>query len=365
MATKKGIKNNRFLNRNMQPKFKRKKLKLKSSNKVTSFLSPFFNKLGNKLQFDKYRIVYSWILFVAIIIFSALTLTREKTVQLQVDGINREVKTHHFLSNMLTEAVAKDEKIDDYRIGPETNVFINNKDKVRMSSKKEIQIFVDGKPAKVITYADNLKEFLGERKDELKTFGDKYSYFVKKYPSHPERVLLKNIKRLDIDLMSKKAHEKKVETKYKVRYINDGKLESGYLYTKQKGVNNIAIKIFETIFLNDKKYKNVTRIKKILQKGQDKIIVRGTKVSGVSSSVWDRLAKCETGGRWHANTGNGFYGGLQFSAPTWRTASRRVGLNIPYAHQASREQQIKAATWLQRNSGWGQWPACSAKLGLR
>lgn len=358
MATKNSKKLNKKLNKSV------KNLN-NYSKKTTSFLSPFFDKLADILKFDRYRLVYSWILFALIIIFSALTLTKEKTIQLKLDGVNREIKTHQFLSSMLTDVVAKEEGYDDYRISKDTNIFLDRTDQVTMSSKKEILIKVDGKTETVITYADNLKEFLDERSNDLKTYGDKYSFFVKKYPTHPERVLLKNIKSLDLELLSKTASEKKVETKYKVKYVNNSKVESGQLYTKQKGINEIAIKIFETIFLNDKKYKKVSHIKKVLRKGQEKIIIRGTKVTGVSSSVWDKLAKCETGGRWHANTGNGFYGGLQFSAPTWRTASRRVGLNIAYAHQASREQQIKAATWLQKNSGWGQWPACSKKLGLR
>ena len=75
---------------------------------------------------------------------------------------------------------------------------------------------------------------------------------------------------------------------------------------------------------------------------------------------FDRLAQCESGGRWNINTGNGYYGGLQFSAATWRS----IGYGgLP--HQASRETQIQAGQKLQARSGWGQWPACSRKLGLR
>lgn len=82
--------------------------------------------------------------------------------------------------------------------------------------------------------------------------------------------------------------------------------------------------------------------------------------SVASGSVWDRLAACESGGNWSINTGNGYYGGLQFSLATWR------GLGAPgYPHQASRETQIAYAEKLLARSGWGQWPACTLKLGLR
>lgn len=79
-----------------------------------------------------------------------------------------------------------------------------------------------------------------------------------------------------------------------------------------------------------------------------------------SGSVWDRLAQCESGGNWQINTGNGYYGGLQFLPSTWRAVG---GTGLP--HQHSREEQIKRAEILLARAGWGQWPACTAMLGLR
>lgn len=78
-----------------------------------------------------------------------------------------------------------------------------------------------------------------------------------------------------------------------------------------------------------------------------------------NGSVWDELAACESGGNWAINTGNGFYGGLQFTLSTWQSLG---GSGLP--SDASREEQIARAEALQARSGWGQWPACSAKLGL-
>jgi resuscitation-promoting factor RpfB len=78
-----------------------------------------------------------------------------------------------------------------------------------------------------------------------------------------------------------------------------------------------------------------------------------------SGSVWDRLAECESGGNWSINTGNGFYGGLQFSLSTWRAYG---GTGMP--HEASREEQIAVAERVQDGQGWGAWPACTAKLGI-
>jgi hypothetical protein len=75
---------------------------------------------------------------------------------------------------------------------------------------------------------------------------------------------------------------------------------------------------------------------------------------------WDKLAGCESGGNWHINTGNGYYGGLQFSLGTWQGLG---GSGLP--SDASREVQIAMGKKLWQTSGWGAWPACTAKFGWR
>ena len=79
-------------------------------------------------------------------------------------------------------------------------------------------------------------------------------------------------------------------------------------------------------------------------------------------SDWDRLAQCESGGNWSINTGNGYHGGLQFSASTWQAFGG--GEFAATADQASREQQNVVAGRTLAQQGWGAWPACSASLGL-
>lgn len=88
--------------------------------------------------------------------------------------------------------------------------------------------------------------------------------------------------------------------------------------------------------------------------------VQQTASSSASGDVWDQLAACESGGNWQINTGNGYYGGLQFTASSWAAVG---GQGLP--HQASKSEQIKRAQMLQASQGWGAWPACSAQAGLR
>jgi LysM repeat protein len=83
--------------------------------------------------------------------------------------------------------------------------------------------------------------------------------------------------------------------------------------------------------------------------------------AAADSGVWDRIAQCESGGNWHINTGNGYYGGLQFSASTWRAYGGTA--YAPTADRASKAQQIAVATKVQRAQGWGAWPTCSARAG--
>ena len=83
--------------------------------------------------------------------------------------------------------------------------------------------------------------------------------------------------------------------------------------------------------------------------------------AAADSGVWDRIATCESGDNWHINTGNGFFGGLQFSASTWRAYGGTA--YAPTADEASREAQIAVAAKVQQAQGWGAWPVCSSRAG--
>jgi LysM repeat protein len=91
------------------------------------------------------------------------------------------------------------------------------------------------------------------------------------------------------------------------------------------------------------------------------LLAAGGSAAAADSGVWDRIAQCESGGNWHINTGNGYYGGLQFSASTWRAYGGTA--YAATADQASKGQQIAVATKVQRAQGWGAWPTCSARAG--
>ena len=78
---------------------------------------------------------------------------------------------------------------------------------------------------------------------------------------------------------------------------------------------------------------------------------------------WDVVAQCESGGNWNINTGNGYYGGLQFSPGTWQAYGG--GAFAGTADHATRSQQIVIAEKVLHAQGWKAWPTCSRKAGLR
>jgi len=80
-----------------------------------------------------------------------------------------------------------------------------------------------------------------------------------------------------------------------------------------------------------------------------------------SSVNWDAIAKCESHGQWNINTGNGYYGGLQFARGTWAGNGGRQ--YAPNAHQATREQQIAVAERVLHGQGIGAWPVCGRRAG--
>jgi hypothetical protein len=90
----------------------------------------------------------------------------------------------------------------------------------------------------------------------------------------------------------------------------------------------------------------------------------GTQVPPVTNSAaWDALASCESSGNWAINTGNGFYGGVQFNQSTWE---RHGGLRYaPRADLATREEQIAIAEITRAVQGWGAWPVCSLRIRAR
>lgn len=345
-----------------------KEIKLNYYNTYKQLIEAIQTKKKIKKVSRQRRVIKLATVFVLFLtIMSVSILSQSKEVKVIIDGKVKEVETNQFISSIFVDKVAQKYHIEEYEYHTSDDFSLKTDSVIVINSLKEIDVKVDGVMKNINTYTNNVEDFIAENEAKLLQGKDKdkYSLYYKTKKSELSDVPLENQQELELFYLSKKVKTKKIVKDYKVKYVETSKLASGSKKVKQKGQDKIYLKEYTTTYLNDKKYSQKVSTKKVIQKGQDKIILLGTKTTAPTGLVWDRLAKCETGGRWHANTGNGYYGGLQFSAGTWKTAASKVGVSAPYAHLASKSEQIKAATWLQKNSGWGQWPHCSAKLGLK
>lgn len=150
-----------------------------------------------------------------------------------------------------------------------------------------------------------------------------------------------------------------------VKEIEDDSMFKGERKVVTEGVSGVRDVTYKIVFRNGKVVRREIVEQDVSKEPTAEVVRVGTKEAVTAnyaggSSVWDRLAQCEAGGNWATNTGNGYYGGLQFSLGTWRANG---GTGMP--HQASRETQIAIATKVRDASGgYGAWPGCASKLGL-
>ena len=146
----------------------------------------------------------------------------------------------------------------------------------------------------------------------------------------------------------------------------DSSMFEGDTETVRSGRDGKRDVVYRLEFRNGKLFATKVITADVLRKPVDAIVRVGTKEQAPTTNfasgntVWDQLAQCESGGNWAINTGNGYYGGLQFNLGTWQSYG-----GTGYPHENSRETQIAIATKVRdANGGYGAWPGCAAELGL-
>jgi uncharacterized protein YabE (DUF348 family) len=135
----------------------------------------------------------------------------------------------------------------------------------------------------------------------------------------------------------------------------DDSMMSGDTETVRQGNDGIRDVTYQLKFRNGEVVKRTVVKQRVLRQPVAEVVKVGTKT--VDTGVWDAIAACESGGNWAANTGNGYYGGLQFNLGTWQANG---GSGRP--DQNSREQQIAVAERVRDASGgYGAWPVCGSR----
>jgi uncharacterized protein YabE (DUF348 family) len=152
-----------------------------------------------------------------------------------------------------------------------------------------------------------------------------------------------------------------------VQEVEDPNAEKGTEVVLDPGAAGERIATYRITIKNGRETARVEIGSKVTKQPKPKVVRIGTKQPPQpiisDGAVWDQLAQCEAGGNWAINTGNGYYGGLQFNKSTWE--ANGGGQYAAYPNEASREQQIAIATKVRDNrGGYGAWPACSRQLGL-
>ena len=252
------------------------------------------------------------------------------------------------------------------------------------TTPKGIQIKVDGQQIEVRSAAATIAELLNAQK--IKLAGD--DRVDPGLDQHPTEGMVITVQRVQIteETVNERIDYKTVETK-------DPELAAGTTKVTSPGKEGEKKVTYRVVTVDGVQESRSAIKEEVITEPVDKQVSVGTKgsapvsnangdsggeggASGGNSggntgapapavsdgSTWDAIAACESGGNWAINTGNGYYGGLQFSYGTWLAYGG--GEYAPTANLATREQQIAIAEKVRAAQGWGAWPACTARLGL-
>jgi len=180
--------------------------------------------------------------------------------------------------------------------------------------------------------------------------------------------------RIEVTRVGVRVERVRVSVPFETIVKHDSSLLEGKVRVKREGDEGAKRVTYQIRTVNGEVAKRTTLKSEWLDRPNPQIEIHGTKDRPTPSSssppdyssgntVWDSLAECESGGNWAINTGNGYYGGLQFNYETWHAYGG--GAYADYPNEASREEQIAIAEKVRdANGGYGAWPGCAAELGL-
>jgi resuscitation-promoting factor RpfB len=287
----------------------------------------------------------------------SIDVTRAITVEVHVDsGVARRVTAPvDSVGDVLREAEMDGLLDGDVRVEPAVHAAIEHGDIVRVSVATPVTVTVDGEDHELATFGEDVEAALFDAGVEVGP-DDIVAPAEHSVLIGPTAITVQRVE------ISEVTEEVRIEREEQRR--EDSSLARGTTRVQQEGRHGLRIDTYQVTEIDGEEVDRDLIDQEIVTEPEPRIVVVGTKAPATTASagggVWDRLARCESGGRWNLNTGNGYYGGLQFHPQTWRSVG---GTGLP--HQHSREEQIRRAQILQQRAGWGQWPSCSRQLGLR
>ena len=285
-----------------------------------------------------------------------VVLNRARPLRLTVDGVDREV---------FVTALSVDEALEQLGFRSDDLVLSASRSErlplggmaLSITTPKDVVLVADGRTQTVTTTAATAADLLAERGITLSAT-DRLSVY-------PGQALLD---RMRLQVFRVVVQERRVTVPIPFERVEtaDPALfedEETVVTPGQDGEKVTTVKITRVDGKVESREQLATQVTREPVTEQVRV---GTKERPAAPAVpgggvWDALAACESGGNWSINTGNGYYGGLQFSQSTWEAYG---GTGLPSDH--SREQQIAIAQKMVDASGgsYGAWPHCSSQLGL-
>ena len=234
---------------------------------------------------------------------------------------------------------------------------------------KNITVVADGAAKPLTTTALTVREALGDAGVELGE-RDLVKPALETRLANDAKVKVSRVK-VETDTVTEELPFKTVEKE-------DDSLDEGTTDVETEGQAGKVDRVVRSTYVDGKLHSEKVMSEEVLAKPVNEVVLIGTKApvepvepdeptepdnpddDNVDGGVWDALAECESGGDWSINTGNGYYGGLQFNLQTWQAYG-----GSGYPHENSKAEQIRIAEKVRDDrGGYGAWPACSSKLGL-
>lgn len=278
----------------------------------------------------------------------AVTVTFAKPIAVAVDGKVRKATTHERTVGDVLKGLGVRPTPQAYVSASLGERLSRTGNEIVVSNPKNFSVEADGEQTAVRSAAPTVEEALAEANVKLDA-NDEVQPALSNLISEGDRIKVTRIEQVE------KTEE--VDVDQPVEYKDDKSLEKGSDKVLDPGRPGRAREHVLVTVADGKERSRLVLESTKLAEPRTRLVARGTAPAPQEPyGVWDKIAACESGGNWKINTGNGYYGGLQFSAATWRSVG---GPGLPHEH--SREVQIKYAKILQARSGWGQWGCAHAR----
>jgi resuscitation-promoting factor RpfB len=279
---------------------------------------------------------------------SRITVRYSRPLAVSVDGVK-----HTYWTTATRVAAALDElgiRFAGAELSTSRSASIDRQGMaLRITTPKTLTVKLGrAEPRKVVLAAADVRDLLDELGASYDA-NDRVSPGLDTLLADGQRIVLTRVRVARVHVAHEKIEPRVVERKDDSMYAGDTK-------TVRAGKPGVRDVTYRVVYRNGREARRTVLAQTVLTPAVPTVVAVGTK-SVPDGSVWDRIAECESGGNWHANTGNGYYGGLQFNLGTWRAYG---GTSRP--DLVSREQQIAVAERVRDASGgYGAWPVCGAQ----